>query len=221
LYRCKWCGIKKSNKKQLKKHELNCEWKKKKEVWQKRVSENKNKTFWYVDTQRYILKPCMLSDAYGMIRFIEKDGKLSSWSQSFKEENLFEDETNAQRRLDYLKKLYFETFKYTPFLADNIITKYLQELLHIEKTITEGLKNYPNFTGIDFCDVSAGGIQIRGHHNQINGYTYGDQPTIKYDFSNIEECIQEFIEMWKERDMPEEVCEFKKFIRDGEKYGWD
>lgn len=87
--------------------------------------------------------------------------------------------------------------------------------------INTALKDYPNFDGVDFCDVGAGGIQIRGHHKQIEGYTYGSQPTIKEDLSDITEKTQEFIDMWKAEDTPTKVSKFKEFISIGKKYGWD
>ena len=112
-------------------------------------------------------------------------------------------------------------FKYKPFLKEKILKEYLNELTYIENEITKKLKNFPNFNGIDFCDVNADGIQIRGHHKLIKGYTYGSQPTIQYDFSNYEECINKFIKMWKEFDTPEQVKSYQNFITDGEKWGWD
>lgn len=99
--------------------------------------------------------------------------------------------------------------------------KYKNELIYIENAIKEKLKDYPNFKGIDFCNVGAGGIQIRGYHKDINSYTYGDQITIKYDFSNYLECINEFVEMWTAYDTPEKIKVFKDFIADGDKWGWD
>ena len=87
--------------------------------------------------------------------------------------------------------------------------------------INTALKDYPNFDGVDFCDVGANGIQIRGHHKQIGGYTYGYQFTIKEDLSDIAEKTQEFIDMWKVEDTPAKVSKFNEFISFGEKYGWD
>ena len=52
-------------------------------------------------------------------------------------------------------------------------------------------------------------------------YTVGDQPTIKYDFSNIEEVILEFIDMWRKNDRPDSVRKYQEFLSWGEKYGWD
>lgn len=112
-------------------------------------------------------------------------------------------------------------FKHKPYLRDDILSEHKEKLIHIEQEITKQLTDYENFDGIDFCDVNAGGIQIRGHHKQINGYTYGKQPTIKYDFSNYLECIDEFVQMWKEYDTPNKVRDEQWFIEQGEKYGWD
>ena len=112
-------------------------------------------------------------------------------------------------------------FKHKPYLRDNILNEHNDKLIHIEQVITNQLTEYENFDGIDFCDVSASGIQIRGHHKQINEYTYGKQPTIKYDFSNYLECIDEFVEMWKEYDTPKNVRDEQWFIKQGEMYGWD
>lgn len=99
--------------------------------------------------------------------------------------------------------------------------KHEKELNEINKQISERLKDYPNFEGIDFNDLGIRGIKIRGFHKQIKGYSYGGQPTIKYDFSNWKECIDQFVTMWKNIDTPEKVVVAKRFFADGEKYGWD
>jgi hypothetical protein len=38
------------------------------------------------------------------------------------------------------------------------------KLAFIRDQINHRLSDYPNFAGIDFCDVNANGIQIRGNH---------------------------------------------------------
>ena len=91
----------------------------------------------------------------------------------------------------------------------------------IRKRITEALKDCENFDGIDFIDVNAGGIQICGLHKEIVGFYYADSPTIKYDFSNIDEAVKEFIDGWKTADNPESVDNFKQFLEMGSMYGWD
>ena len=112
-------------------------------------------------------------------------------------------------------------FDFRPYMYIEMIEEHFKELLFIQNDIHKKLKGYENFLGIDFCNVGANGIQIRGHHKNITGYTYGEQPTIKYDFSNIKEAISEFVNMWFEYDCDEYIPKEKEFIASGEKYGWD
>lgn len=119
------------------------------------------------------------------------------------------------------RNIQLEGSKHLSYLSDFTIDNYKDKLIYIQNTIMEQLKDYPNFNGVSFSDVSAGGIQIKGHHMKINGYHYGDSPTIEYDFSNAEECIKIFIDGWKKVDNPDDYNSFIKFIEDGEKYGWD
>lgn len=117
-------------------------------------------------------------------------------------------------------KPYLSEFLHKPYLKDEIVINNFESLLHIQLEITSKLKNYPGFKGIQFCDVSAGGIQIRGFHEEIKGYSYGEQPKINYDFSNVEEVIEEFVQMWKAMDNKKAIEAKKRFIEDGETYGW-
>lgn len=114
-----------------------------------------------------------------------------------------------------------DSFQREPYLKDNILEKHYDKLMYIETQINEKLADFENFDGIDFCDVRAGGIQIRGFHKEIKGYTYGDQITIEYDFSNCEDAIDKFVNMWKNADTPEKVESYKDFIAAGERWGWD
>lgn len=114
-----------------------------------------------------------------------------------------------------------DSFQRKPYLRDNILEEHYDKLMYIETKINEKLADFENFDGIDFCDVRAGGIQIRGFHKEIKGYTYGDQITIKYDFSNYEKVVDEFVNMWKNQDTPEKVKDYKDFIAAGERWGWD
>jgi hypothetical protein len=111
--------------------------------------------------------------------------------------------------------------KREPYIKEATRNNHWYDLIYIEQSITEKLNDYPNFDGIDFSDVSAGGIQIRGFHKEIQGYTFGNQVTVKYDFTNVEECIQIFINMWKKYDVDKYVKWYKGFLKDGDKYGWD
>jgi hypothetical protein len=135
-----------------------------------------NGIYYYVDNN-YKLKTC-IKDGDGWVRFYDEDEKLMNYRQSYNKKNIFENVFDAAKRATFLKNLYQETFKHVPYLKEEILVEHKDQLLHIENEITKQLNEYPNFEGIDFCDVSAGGIQIRGHHKQIKGYTYGKQLTI-------------------------------------------
>lgn len=186
------------------------------------------KVFYYVrKSARFEVRPCVLSNNnwtidFPFVRFFDDKMCLDmSYSNGANWKNLYDNfeqaKTEARRRND----LYFKCFRHEPYLKLEILDKYKKQLIRIEEEINRGLRNFENFNGIDFCDVNAGGIQIRGHHKKIKGYTYGSQPTIKYDFSNVEQVIHEFVEMWKEYDNPQSVNKELDFIRWGEKYGWD
>lgn len=118
-------------------------------------------------------------------------------------------------------KKYYNITQFKSYLLEETVRKHENDFKYINKKINNKLKEYKNFDGIDFCDVSANGIQIRGHHKEIKGYTFGEQPTIKYDFSNVEDAIEEFVDMWKKCDNSSYLIKLKNFIAFGEKYGWD
>lgn len=113
-------------------------------------------------------------------------------------------------------------FVFRPYLTKDDL-RHKDQLLEIQSYISNALNNYPNYLGVDFCDVHAGGIQIRGHHKKITGYTYpiNQQPTIDYDFGNYMDAAKEFVDLWKAYDNPRDVSDAKDFILAGEKYGWD
>lgn len=113
-------------------------------------------------------------------------------------------------------------FDYKPYISEKIINEHTSELDYIQTEIHKALDNeFPGFDGIDFCDVHAGGIQIRGFHKEIMHYAFGEQITIKYDFSNYKECVDEFIDMWKAHDNANYIRGYKNFLEEGMKYGWD
>lgn len=136
------------------------------------------------------------------------------------EELLYDTYEEAKAEYDKYKEL-SNQYDNKYFLNINTVKEHTEDLIKIQEGIKEGLKGYENFNGIDFCDVSAGGIQIRGFHKEIEGYSYGKQITINYDFSNKNEVVNLFIDMWKEYDKGDKVRREKSFIADGEKYGWD
>ncbi|UUV25912.1 MULTISPECIES: hypothetical protein [Lysinibacillus] len=190
-----------------------------KKEWEEQVEKKE----WYYLVENYGSKITkgILANSYYFFRPLKENGELENFSRNCNSKNLFKELDKAEKRAKYLNKIYYELFKYKPFLNEELLSNNINKLLEIEKSITEGLLDYPNFEGIDFCDVSAGGINIRGHHKEISGYTYGNQPKIEYDFSNYKEVVGEFIEMWKNQDTPEKVKGEQWFISQGEKYGWD
>ena len=113
-----------------------------------------------------------------------------------------------------------EYFKFEPIVGKDKLIHNINEFIEIQSAIEEQLKEYPNFDGIQFVDVNANGIQIRGFHKQST-YSFIDQLTIKYDFSNYKECIEMFVLKWKERDNNESLDWHNRFIEQGEQYGWD
>lgn len=189
----------------------------------------RKKVFYYVwKSRKFEVRPCVLSDCewwidFPFVQFFNDKMCLdmSYGSNGADWKNLYDNFEQAKSEVRRRNDLYFKRFRYEPYLKLEILDKHKEQLIHIEKEINRALGNFENFDGIDFYDVHAGGIQIRGHHKKIKRYTYGSQPTIKYDFSNVEQIIHEFIEMWKEYDNPQAINKELDFIRWGEKYGWD
>lgn len=141
---------------------------------------------------KYISSPCFLSDCewsidFPFVKFVKKEMEFDEkFSRGTNWKNLFETFEEARKEAKRRNYLYFECFRYKPYLKLEMLKEHLKDFMYIESQINKCLCGFENFQGIDFCNVGAGGIQIRGHHKQISGYTYGSQPTIKYDFSNIE-----------------------------------
>ncbi len=173
------------------------------------------------------LKPCVLSkthewnEEHPIVVYFDDEMCLQKYSAFARWEDLYDGWEEADKQVKHINKLYTKGFWRKPYVKRETLEKFKGEMVRIEKLINEGLKDYPNFLGIDFCDVNANGIQVRGHHKEITTHTYGNQPTIKYDFTNKNEVINDFIEMWKELDVPDEVRRYKDFIDFGNKYGWD
>lgn len=112
-------------------------------------------------------------------------------------------------------------FQRKPFLRDDMLNEHYDKLINIESQINEQLVDFEYFDGIDFCDVGARGIQVRGFHKEIKGYSYGNQITIEYDFSNCDEIVELFVSMWKSEDTPEKIKRYNSFLEAGERWGWD
>jgi hypothetical protein len=224
--KCKSCGTVCKSLNALSKHQDNCKYFQQAKAWKQYIKENEGKDFYYVlvghkGSDKFIIEKCILGTSTEMVRPYKSNGELEIFQHGINKENLFDNEKDAEERLNYLDNLYHKTFKHKPYISEKTLIQYLNELIYIEIEIANQLNDFENFGGIDFCDVSANGIQIRGHHKQIKRYTYGTQPTIKYDFSNYKECVDEFVEMWKLYDIPDRIRAEQRFIADGEKYGWD
>ena len=139
----------------------------------------------------------------------------------YKQRYIFEDYEDALQCQKHLQLAYFETFQHRPLIKIETIEQYLMELIEVELAVSEQLQEYVNFDGIDFVDVCANGIQVRGFHKQLLGMCFGSIFTIKYDFSNYKEVIKEFVEMWKARDNPEIIKMDNRFSDSCEKWGFN
>lgn len=194
------------------------------------VKRFKDKVFYYVhthgDSSKYSLRPCMLSESsvqgFPSVRFFNEKMKLdTSYSQGVDWKRLFDIYEEAEAEARRLNSLYFDGFRYKPFVSIKELEEHKNEMICVEKLIDKLLSGFENYNGIDFCNVNAGGTQIRLHHKEIKGYTYGDQITIKPDYSNIDEVAIQVANVWIQNDTPSKIAKEKSFIAAGEKYGWD
>ena len=172
------------------------------------------------------VKPCMISPMTNKedvlwVNFFDNDFKLNvEYSQYVSWDKLYVLKEEADNKAKHINELY-SSFRYEPYVSVDILENHLDELYETEKLIDKLLSSFENYEGIDFCDVSAGGIQVRIHHKAIKGYSYGNQFTIKYDFSNIKEIPWQVARHFYEIDTPEQINDMKSFISFGERYGWD
>ena len=188
---------------------------------------NTDSDFYIVDEKTYAIQKCRLVTPYdpvgiNMLRIYKSDDTLDmSFSQGYNIESLSESLAGAEQYAEFLSDLYTIGFYKKPFIKSKILRVCKPELIDIELQINKRLKDHSNFEGIDFCDVGAHGIQIRGHHKEINGYVYGNQITINYDLSNYPDVINEFVDMWNQKDTIEQLRSDQAMYRDFAKYGCD
>lgn len=116
-------------------------------------------------------------------------------------------------------KNYYKINGATCYLSEETYTKDLS-ILEAIKTKIENALNGSNLAYVDFTDVSAGGIQVRGFHKEIAGYSYMSE-TLLYDYSNKDSIVDKFVDAWRSLDNKEHLSGYKSFLADGEKYGWD
>ncbi len=131
----------------------------------------------------------------------------------------YEESCDSCKRLilGTLNKLDYNKSKYSMTAQTYLDNK--DKLEYIESKIKKGLMDYPNFWNLDFCDFGISGIKIRCFHRGMRHHDFGKHITINYDFSNVEECISNVIEMWKHNDTDENLKSYKNFVSDG--WGWD
>lgn len=165
---------------------------------------------------------CMLRyiPSFLTISEFNEEWKLDETSHSFSWENLFFTEKEA-KDVANARNNKLKYFRHTPYLTHKLIEEHFEELVTTECLINKLLNSFENYNGIDFCDVHAGGIQVRIHHKKIENYTYGEQKTIEYDFSNIDEIPYMVAREFIETDKPYLISKQLEYIRQGEKYGWD
>ena len=105
---------------------------------------------------------------------------------------------------------------------ERYLDDYKERLEEVREFIEKELKELENFLGVNFCDVSANGIQIRGGHKVASEYGYVfdiPQPTVEYDLSNLWEVADEFIEIWRENDNEKKVNGMVEMFEDFKKWG--
>ena len=110
-------------------------------------------------------------------------------------------------------------FDNPPFLNDDYQNQYFKLVLAQEK-VKDRLKDRPNFAGVMFSDVSAGGIQIKASNKQVPYITMSDA-TIKYDFSNIDEAVDDVVNQFLSTDNEENIKSANDFFKTSMEYGWD
>ena len=132
--------------------------------------ENRDKTFFYLSSRcKNIgeIKEVKPDYYYNMILWyyppkdITDIKKITKFNADWFD--IFETKEAAEEAFKYYSSLY-GMFKYRPYLSIKMLINHAEQLHKIEQDIEEGLKDNENFEGVDFCDVSAGGIQIRIHH---------------------------------------------------------
>lgn len=110
-------------------------------------------------------------------------------------------------------------FDNLPFLSDDYQNQYFKLVLTQEK-VKDRLKDRPNFAGVTFSDVSASGIQIKASNKQVPYITMSDA-IIKYDFSNIDEAVDECVKGFIETDNEKSITSALRIYQSCCEYGWN
>lgn len=109
-------------------------------------------------------------------------------------------------------------FDHVPYLSKVYENKY-PELVRAQNIVNERLKDHENYGGVRFSDVSASGIQMTPVNNKTPISLAS--ATIRYDFSNVDEAIDEAVRDFIKADNEKEIKYANRFYEDGMKYGWD
>lgn len=147
------------------------------------------------------------------------DGK--NYGYGFCPDHVFETEDAANA---FAEKLFARQQELEPsFLKDSMLSDdtAFAKLSEIKKYIDSQLSAFAGYLPVSFCDVSAGGVQIRGTNTSVEGY-YMVQVTIPYSFCGYMEQAKEFVKEYKAYYGSKDCVKLAKdFIACGKKYGWD
>lgn len=171
------------------------------------------KYYYYVDFEGGRIDKCTVEgDEIKVLQLYKEDAMLVSIKWVYDDRDLRETRKEALERFSYLNELYNEGFHNKPYITEDILAGIKAELIKVQEQITEKLMYYGNFQGVTFVDNGYGDIQIQGKHREIKGYTYTSNKPIKYDFSNIDESVEEFIRMWASVDKPSYTKKIQEFL---------
>lgn len=148
-----------------------------------------------INHDNYTITPCQVEYKYNFIqvRPYKIDGTLQYWASGCSINDIFVTLEEAEVRLEHIISLYFEDFAHKPYIKIGMLEEHKDKFVSIEHEINKFLGHLPNFNGVHFCDVSAGGVQI-----MATAKGGGASVTLKYDFSNISHIVYDFVNMWLE-----------------------
>lgn len=87
--------------------------------------------------------------------------------------------------------------------------------------VNEIFSKYEKYNGMDIIDCSYDeGVQVRIFHKDIKNYCFLSFTFLSFDFSNEEALLKRMREN-KSFEDTKFFDDYKKFLDDGRKYGWD
>lgn len=110
-------------------------------------------------------------------------------------------------------------------MSPRIYAKYGKELQSLKAEVDKIMSDVSNYGGIRLVCNQGNKLMVQSSHNEITRYIYGPEATL--DFSEIDSLSKrqsfaaEYKTHWMEYDNPEALASFKRFIEQGETYGWD